>query len=1121
MTAKRKRWIVALCLTLLLSLLGVAYVVTFQRDVLQHVAQYLIAGSLGEQITIRDIRVGIFPRPELQLTDVSIGVPGRDTPIFRASNIRMGTDFFSAGEDALKPNILIVENAHLALERDEDGRWNYQDILQDGSSNQLGAFLVGSSLELVNGSIDIEDRFHRDSPLRLHAEAVELQVERLALEGPTEVFLSARLADQGNGSLLSSYGTIEHIGGFLDFEPTEESDLPPQLALYTRMELDRHMLLQMTELFRVAKVPTGLQGQISAQGHIRFAPGMQGYDLVVSNLVVLTDVVDLNVEASLSGLFLPDPPTLSSQWTSTPLAIQHVPQWLPEDWLSSPLYQKIRRQGLRGKVQATAVTFSGSSRQGLGYSLGGEFHLSDGTVTFGDEWGKAEKVGGIIHVQSDRIQLSGFHGIYNDIPVTDGTGTIALKEGGPWLTTTLVGTVSPAQLLGVVRKFLDGDVGQYLMPSFHDQAGHGSVTIGFSGPLRHPENIVFQSAEYRPEQVTVRLPGLQGIVTHVSGLLAFSPQHLRIENVRGRYGKSDFQIKGQMNFAKQSSINEVIIQGRMYGHDLLTLFPQPNSAEREMLAGAARYMVVVAGKPDAPTIRGAVDLQGLGIVVPGIVNKSPTLEGQLNFNIQIGKHRRILFRHISLGVPSVGLAGQGYIRYGQTPAIHVSFTTDPIHFSALPPGLQLFDGMMSDGKLEVSLALRGTGRDWRLWNKSGWVALTKGTVNIQGLTPPISHVFLRARLNGHVADLKHLQWRMEESRARVTGTIQQWDSHPSMTGTLTSSQFDLAHLVPKGQKTFLRSILETIARTATVSGDLQFDRARYKELSFQTLAGRLRIQDGIVGIEDIQGRTEHGTIQGRVLAHLPPQQPATVKTWFEVDKIPMLALEQTFLEATTLDEQFITGMVSAQGVLAGDGKDARGILPTLNGHLTFSVVDGRIAKSTVVPKILTILNLPSILQGQVDLRKAGYPFDEHTGTLTVANGLITSEDIVIDGPIMTMTAAGQYDFLHDNLDVVTAISPFGPYFNLLRNIPLFGLFVDNGEGEVLSALFQIKGSLHAPDVTPMPLESFAMGLTRFGMLAFNVLKNTITLPSKIFFNDENTLPPSSLPADSLDEEGEF
>ncbi len=1122
MTANRKRWILTLCLILMVCLVGVAYVVTFQRDVLQTMAQDFIAGALGERVTIRQIRVEMFPRPQLKLMGISISDPHRAQPIFEASDIRLGINFFSMGQDALTPNMLIIENAHLDLERDEYGRWNYQDMLQGESSNEWGAFLSGYALEFVNGSIEVEDRLHRDVPLRVRAEAIELQVEQFVLKGPTDVFLSARLSDRGTGSLLSSYGTIEHIGGFLDGDPTEQPpDLLPQLTLHTRMEFDRHTLLQAADFFKVGEVPRGFQGQTSAQGHLHFAPGVQGYDLVVSDLVVLTDVVDLNVEMSMAGFFHPEPPTLSSKWTSTPLAIQHLPQLLPADWLASEVYQDIRRHVPRGKIQAVSATFSGSSRKELGYSLGGEFHVSEGTVTFGSEWGNADQVRGIIRVQPASIRLSDFQGIYDRIPVTEGTGTIVLNEDGPWLTTELVGTVSPTQLLGVVRKIFDWDAGQDSMPSFRSQAGRGVMRIRFGGPLRHPDKVAFQSAEYRPEQVTFHLPEMHGPVTRVSGIISFSPQYLGFENVRGLYGKSDFQIEGKLNFAQQSSIDEVRIRGRAYGHDLVTLFSKPAVSKQEILSGSAKYMVVVTGQPKTPIIRGTVALQGLGIVVPGVIDKAPTLEGQFGFNVRVGKNRHLAFKHVSLTFPSAGLAGRGLIRYGHTPAINVSFTTDPIHFSALPPGLQLLNKTVSAGTLEVSLALQGQGHDWRLWKKSGWVALTKGTVNLDGMTSPVSHVFLRAKLNGHTANLKHLQGRIKESRVRATGTIAQWDSRPNMTLTVTSSQFDLAHLIPRGRQSPLRKAFETIARTATISGNLQFDHAWYKDLSFRALTGRLLIQNSIIGIEDIQGKTEHGTIQGRVLTHLPAQRPATIKTWFDVQQIPLLALEQSFLEAKTLEQRLITGMVSAKGMLAGHGKDKRGILPTLNGDLQISIVDGRVKKGTVVPKILTILNLPSMLQGQIDLQKEGYPFDKQTGTLTIADGHLVSTNIVMDGPILKMTAAGQYDFVHDDLDVVAAASPFGSYFNLLRKISLFEMLMDGNEEGVISALFEIRGSLQAPRVTLMPLESLAFGLTQFGKLAFNVLKNTITLPEKIFFPEGNALQPASQSADFENAEEEF
>ncbi len=1106
-------------LMLIVGLVGAAYVVTFQKDVLQHMARHLIAGSLGDRVTIRRIHVGLFPRPELTLKDVTVSEPDRDNPIFRASDIRLGISVFPVGQDAPTPNVLIIENAHFDLERDEHGQWNYQDILHDGSSGRLGALLSRSALELVNGSIDIEDRFRREAPVRVRAEAVKLQIERLGLEGATDVSLSARLSDRGTGALLSCYGTIEHLGGFLDFEPTEQPDVLPQLALHTRVELDRRTLLRAAEFFRVGDVPTGFRGHASAQGHVRFAPGVQGYDLVVSDLVVSTDVLDLHAEVSMAGLLHPDPPTLSSRWTSTPVAVQHLPHLIPRDWRSAELYQTIRRRILQGKIRAVSATFSGSAHRGLGYALGGEFHVSEGIVAFGPTWGTAEKVAGVIHVRPDRVQLSDFQGLYGHIPVTEGTGTIMLDEDAPRLTTQLAGVVSPTQVFDIVEKIFDWDAGDSSLPSLRGHTGQGAMTIRFGGPLRHPERIRFLSAEYRPEQVTLQLPGLRGLVTRVNGLLAFSPRQLRFENVSGVYGKSDVRIEGTMPFSKPSSVDEVRIEGHMHGRDIATLFPRLAVSEREVLSGAATYAVVVAGDVTTPNIRGTVDLQGLGIVVPGIMDKAPTLEGQLNFNVRVGENHQLSFKHVALTFPSVSLAGQGHVRHGHTPALDVSFTTAPVHFTALPPGLRLFDGAVSAGTLEVSLALRGTGRDWRSWHKSGWVALTKGTVTIGGMMP-VSHVFLRAKLDGHTADLKHLQWMIGESRMRTTGVIRQWDSQPDMTLTVTSSQFDLARLIPGGRQSPLRRTVEHLARTATVSGNLQFDHAWYKQLSVRALTGRLRIRNSVIDIEAIQGTTDHGTIQGRVLAHLPVQQPATVKVWFDVHKMPLLALEHTFLEARTLDERLITGMVSAKGVLAGHGRDARGIIPTLTGNLQLSIVDGRVRRGTVVPKILTILNLPSLLQGQVDIQKDGYPFDQQTGTLTVANGRLASENIVMDGPVLKMTAAGQYDFIHDDLDVVAAVSPFGSYFDLLRKISLFGMLIDNDEQGVLSALFAVKGSLHAPHVTPMPLESLAFGVTRFGILAFNVLKNTITLPQKMFFYGEDTSQPASQPADSVDDDDE-
>ena len=126
----------------------------------------------------------------------------------------------------------------------------------------------------------------------------------------------------------------------------------------------------------------------------------------------------------------------------------------------------------------------------------------------------------------------------------------------------------------------------------------------------------------------------------------------------------------------------------------------------------------------------------------------------------------------------------------------------------------------------------------------------------------------------------------------------------------------------------------------------------------------------------------------------------------------------------------------------------------------------------------------------------------------------------MDGPILKLRGAGSYNLVQDQLDLAVAASPLGPYFNLLREIPLFGLLLDGEQKGIDMALFDVKGSISDPIITPLPLESFAAGLTGFAELALNVLKNTVTLPTDILFPDgpkDFTFPPD----DQTDEDDEF
>ena len=1122
MASKRKRLISTMFLVMILCVMAVVYVATFYTEDLQRMVRDLVASSFGEHVVIERVQVKFFPYPHVELMDVSLIEPKQGTPIFQASRIQLDLSFLSLIQDRPMPNALIIENAFLDLERNEQGRWNYRNIFQQDAGGQagLGTWLWGRSLKLSNGSVYVEDRYRRESAFIVQAEEVELQVEQLVLDGPTEMFLSARLSKRDPGSVISFYGTLQDIGRWVG--STARPAAAPQLDLHARMDLDRKTLLQMADFFEVREVPVGWQGRTKAQGQVHFAPGSEGYDLSLSDLVVLTDSIDLNAEVSVTGLLRPEPPTVSGRWTSAAVAIQHLPQLLPPGFVSSELHDAIHRQTFSGKIQAVSATFTGSARKEVGYSLTGKFQFSEGTVRFGPKWGNLEEIACTIHVRPDEIRLSDFRGQYEQIPVTQGEGTIVFTEQGPWFTTELGGRVPSKRMVGLMQTILEWDTSRDSLQSLQGKVGSGLLTIRFAGPLKDYQAITFQDAEYHAEQMTVQLPGVQGPLTQVEGLLAFSPRHLRFENVRGLYGQSDFHIEGKLKFEEQLSFEDVRIQGHFSDSDLFKLFSYQAPSAQKVISGKTDYRVMVNGRRHNYTMRGRVALQGLEILLPGIMYKRPTLAGYMDFHVEVGKDHRLAFKRMVMILPSVRLSGRGEFHFNQTSTFNASLKAEPIRFESLPPELELFEKTISSGTLEGLIKLRGRGRDWKAWNKSGWVKLTNGVVEIEGMRSPISQLALRVKLNGHGAELKQVRWNFEGSEAQATGIIQTWDSKPKVNLSLTSPQFNIDLLLSKKQSSPLRGFLEKISQTAKVAGKLRFERASYRNLKIQRLTGQLQIENGIIRVEHIRGTADKGTIQGRFFVHLPVRQPATMKTWFKVNSLPMLTLQRTFFDEATLEKrkQLMTGLLSVEGALQGHGKDPRGVLPTLEGTLKFSIIDGRIRRGIVLPKILALMNLPGMLQGTVDLEKDGYPFDRQAGTVTVAHGRLVSKDIVMDGPILKMTAAGQYDLVNDDLDVVTVASPLGPYFELLQNIPIVHLLLDGEERGVDLAMFSVKGPLQDPAIEPLAVESVASGLTGFAQLALSILQNTLTLPQKILFPEENQEPGSHSNAPPEQESGQ-
>jgi hypothetical protein len=540
----------------------------------------------------------------------------------------------------------------------------------------------------------------------------------------------------------------------------------------------------------------------------------------------------------------------------------------------------------------------------------------------------------------------------------------------------------------------------------------------------------------------------------------------------------------------------------------------------DLLSGIVNAKVQLSGASSAPHLRGEIGLNDAKLVLPTVGEKPVGSAASLELDADVARGVGLTISRLELVVPPLRLPLKGRITLGDHFSIDASLATGTVSLSSLPEWV--YKSGLEAGNLEVSMDVKGTDADWKNWRAGGWLALTNGLMTLKGVEGAVEDIYLRLKFSKSIADIKQLSFRIKDSDVSLSGALKNWTTKPVIAVKIESAQMDLDLLIPKGQRSPVREFLEMLASTSQVSATATIEKGLYKHLRFGALSGRLTIQDGLLDLDRVVGQSGTGHVAGRMVVRLPKGQPAETETSLRMTGIPFEAVTPLI----GVYDQPLTGDVKLTGVLRGHGRNPHGVLPTLNGKTELVAQEGRILKTEkrAIWKILSILNLPAVLQGKVDLEKEGLQYNRMTATVTVQNGLMKTQNFILDSPVLKISAVGSYDMPTDQLDMIWAVSPFGSYSQFLKSIPLFGRLVAGDRKGLATALFQVKGSANDPQVTYMPMKSFATGLTGVAQLAFDLLKNTVMLPIDILSpQDEKDplfdpsldmqTPPSTLPLD--------
>ncbi len=758
------------------------------------------------------------------------------------------------------------------------------------------------------------------------------------------------------------------------------------------------------------------------------------------------------------------------------------------------------------------ATLTGSATRGPQLSTIGEFHVSEGRSLIGNDRIAAKDLAAAVVVETGRVRIAKITGMYGAMQITDGKAEVSFLDAGPWLELEITGETAAVQFVEFLAKTVKAERVTQLLAGIRDAEGTAQSTFRLVGPLNQPGGITFAGGEINARQVSFTHVNVPERVTGMQGRFVLADGATQFDQVTGHLGGTAVQVHGTVTGGPQSQYQDFSIRTRGDAAQMVRLF-RSSAIEQSAFEGVLSSTIAVSGSTARPHIQGSVVLDEAKVAF-GVIAKPVGPRATVEFEGVMPQSTSIKLHRIELVLPSVTIPCKGTMQFGNGFLIDMAVATGTVSVSSLPEWLAK-DGLEA-GNIEVSLDVKGKELDWKTWRVTGWMGVTNGLMQVKGIDGHLQDFYARVKFSRNEVELKRLSFKVQGSDVAIEATVRNWMAKPIITGKIESNQLDLSLVIPKGERTPIREVLETLAATSHITMAVAVARGRYKHLKISSLAARINLQDGVLDIDRLSGESTHGQVAGRLVVQLPPQAPADFDLSFRATGVDC----EDLLRLTKTQVQGASGEIRFSGVLRGHGRNPHGVYPSLNGKVEVLLENGRILKTNerAVWKIISLLNLPAVLQGKVDLEKEGLPYNRISSTVAIQAGMFQTENLIIDSPILKITAAGNYDLPTDQLDLAVAVSPFGSYSQFLKTIPLFGRIVAGDRKGIATAMFTAKGALDDPEVTYLPVKSFASGLSGLAQLAVDVLTNTLTLPIDLMTPDEESgvrprdMTPSPAPA---------
>jgi hypothetical protein len=249
----------------------------------------------------------------------------------------------------------------------------------------------------------------------------------------------------------------------------------------------------------------------------------------------------------------------------------------------------------------------------------------------------------------------------------------------------------------------------------------------------------------------------------------------------------------------------------------------------------------------------------------------------------------------------------------------------------------------------------------------------------------------------------------------------------------------------------------------------QVERGQLGDLRFEEAKGEITLPGGDLLIDALTFQVGAGRSAGQV---------RLLTSHYGIT--PVLEISGTVedFDAAAIYNQLLKRQGVVSGTLSGDfhlrGEVGKDFLASSSGAGELTIDHGVLRRFRFISKVFSLLNVAQILSFKLpDMAEDGMPFRRLHATFALKEGVLSTEDLLIDSNAMNLSLLGTVDLRQDRLDLLLGVKPLGTVDRILTRLPLAGWILTGEEKALITAHFQIRGGSDDPEVTAIPISSLS------------------------------------------------